>query len=139
MGRLFLLLALCFVACSSKPSKPKRKDEVVLDAVKAALDKHAKEHGAFPVASADRTPADGCCTTQEGCGPAMFANLPWVDPAKLPAKLYMQLTYDSDGKTATVHALGNWDCDETYTDTELTGTIDGKAATWTVTQNAVQD
>jgi len=139
MRRLVVLLAFLLVACSSKPSKPRGKDELILDAVKAALGRHAVEHGAFPVASVDRTPADGCCTSKDGCGPAMFANLPWVDPAKLPAKFYIQLTYDSDGKTATVHALGNWDCDDTYTDTELSGTIDGKAATWTMTRNAEQD
>ena len=141
---LVLAVVAALAACSSsKPSKPKARDEVVLDAVKAALDRHAAEHGGFPVATVDRTPADGCCAHYKtgGCNPTMFANLPWVDPAKLPPSFFIELTYDSDGKTATVHALANWDCDDTFTDLELSGTLadGGKTATWTTTRNATQD
>jgi hypothetical protein len=139
--RRLLVIAVIVAGCSSeKPAQRRSPDDVLLAATRAALDRTVVETGAFPVASADRTPPDCCMVPQPtGCTPAMFAGVPWVDASKLPPKFFVQLTYDSDGKTATVHALGNEDCDDTYTDTELSGTIDGKKAVWTVAKNATQD
>jgi hypothetical protein len=136
-----VLLVLASCDSVKSPPKKRRPDLVMIDAVRAALDRHVVEHGAFPAATVDKVPPDGCCAQgfDRLCTPATFADVAWVDPTKVPPKISVQLSYHSDGKTVSVHAFGDADCDNTLTDTELSGSIDGKKAIWTVEENATQD
>jgi len=135
--------AVFLAACSSKgaPAHRASDPEAMFDAVRPALERAVAANGAFPVAIVDHLPLGACCdnTPDHRCTPTELAGQPWIDAARLPPTFNFQLSYASDGKTATVHAIGDADCDMDVTDTELGGEIKGKTVVWTVTKNADKD
>lgn len=140
--RWTVLLVVALAACSSKasPHHHASKPEAMFDAIKPALERAVAAQGAFPVAHVDHLPLGACCDNPDHrCTPAELAGQPWIDAAKLPPKFNFQLSYDSDGTAATVHAIGDQDCDMTSTDTELVGTIKDKQVVWAITLDAVDD
>lgn len=141
--RRIAIVVVVATACSSKGGGATHRSsepEAMFDAIRPALERAVAAKRAFPVASIDHLPAGACCDNPDHrCAPTELANQPWIDLTKLPSKFNFQLSYDSDGTTVTVHAIGDQDCDMTSTDTELSGRVDGNKVVWTVTKNAVDD
>jgi hypothetical protein len=139
--RRIAVLVVALAACSSRPgTKRDLTPERMFDAVKPVLEAQVGRTGALPVAHDVQLPASPCCDNPgHFCNPADYDGQRWIDRARLPGKIAYQLTYDSDGSTVSVHAMGDLDCDYVTTDTELTGQVQGKTVVWTVTKNAVGD
>lgn len=110
-------------------SKAKASEaQLMLNRLGKTLKVYAVEQGGLPVGKSPPTPATPCCASPDHkCAPDPnnWTGEPWrtleftVDEPHL-----FQYDFESDGKTATVHAVGDLKCDGHPTTVTLTATVD---------------
>ena len=112
-------------------AKSKRFDaHVKLARIGAALTKYATSKHGYPVGSAPLTPSVPCCAqTGQQCAPAPdeWTHGAWQDMGfSFDDASQFQYSYDSDGKTFTIKAVGDLQCDGHPTEIVGHGSLDDK-------------
>ena len=106
--------------------------KVQLGSLARSVKAYYVENATFPVATTPLTPATPCCQQPtKMCAPnaSDWAGKPWTDlnfQAFEPARF--QYSYQSDGKTVTIKAVGDLACDGHPTEHTLSASVDASGA-----------
>jgi hypothetical protein len=122
--------------CAVKKKSRMNEAELLLDKVGKNAKRASAETGAFPKGKVGLSPANECCYGNGSAGPKCPVDAKaWQDPVwqalefEITEPSTYRYSYESDGKTFTVLAVGDADCDQNLATYTLTGKIDNGAAT----------
>jgi type II secretory pathway pseudopilin PulG len=125
IGILAAVAIPAFLDYSHKGRRPEA--ELQLQTVQHRIEAYHLDHATLPVGSTGLTPELACCDGPSmKCVPKLDA---WDHPVwrqlgfEMSRSHYFRYSYESDGRTFSVKAVGDLDCDEITVTYELAGRI----------------
>jgi hypothetical protein len=124
-----LAVAACKSAVDDYKTKAKATEaKLMLNKLSARAKMEFNTKQAFPKGSVPLTPAKACCSNPDHKCPANPAD--WANPIwqalefQIDEPFVFQYSYESDGQTATIKAVGDLDCDGKTATYEAKGTAE---------------